>query len=214
MMVSGALHKQSVFIPVGRYLLPADLTIPNNLRGMVVFSHGAGSNRMSPRNTLVARHLHQRKFGTLLFDLITPQEQVEYANQIDMALQTHRLVEATKWLRRQVGVGDCKFGYFGASTGAGPALAAAVDNPLVAAVVSRGGRPDLVLNLLPRVMAPTLFLVGGHDHALLDINEEAFGLVGGVKKLEIIPGATHLFEEQGTMEQVATLACDWFELYL
>jgi dienelactone hydrolase len=213
-MVSSALNKQAVFIPVGNHLLPADLVLPKEVRGMVIFSHGAGSGKESPRNLQVARYLQQRGFGTLLFDLLTPKEQLEYSNQINMELQTHRLVEAAKWLKRQVGVGDVHFGYFGASTGAGPALAATLGNPLVTAVVSRGGRPDLVFNLLPQVKTPTLFIVGGHDHELLEINESAFAMVSGVKKLEIIPGATHLFEEEGKMEQVAILAHDWFELYL
>ncbi len=207
-------YHKSVSIPAGARVLPGDLVMPDGMIGMVIFSHGSGSSRHSPRNQMVARWLHSRKIGTLLFDLLTTGEDQVYETRFDIALLAQRLDAATGWLRHQPGAEHCRLGYFGASTGAASALIAAALRPDdIAAVVSRGGRPDLAMPLLSRVKAPTLLIVGGEDVEVLELNERAFVRLAGVKQLEIVPGATHLFEEEGKMEQVAQLAGDWFERY-
>lgn len=201
--------------------LPGILTVPKeNLKAVVVFAHGSGSSRLSPRNTYVATVLHEAGFGTLLFDLLTSREDTVYDNRFDIDLLAERLTSATEWLHKQDGLVDIKVGYFGASTGAAAALQASVRREDVRAIVSRGGRPDLAWGYLDRVDAPTLLIVGGSDDAaVLQFNERALERLnrGGKRKdnkLVIIPGATHLFEEPGTLEEVAREAAKWFLKFL
>jgi len=201
--------------------LPGILTLPReNPRAVVVFAHGSGSGRLSPRNAYVATVLHESGFGTLLFDLLTEGEDAVYDNRFDIDLLAERLGAATKWLHEQEGLMDLHVGYFGASTGAAAALQASVRRKDVRAIVSRGGRPDLAWDYLDRVDAPTLLLVGGRDdRAVLEFNERALARLklGGRRKdneLVIIPGATHLFEEPGTLEEVARIATQWFLRFL
>lgn len=201
--------------------LPGILTVPKeNLKAVVVFAHGSGSSRLSPRNTYVATVLHEAGLGTLLFDLLTSREDTVYDNRFDIDLLAERLTSATEWLHKQDGLVDIKVGYFGASTGAAAALQASVRREDVRAIVSRGGRPDLAWGYLDRVDAPTLLIVGGSDDAaVLQFNERALERLnrGGKRKdnkLVIIPGATHLFEEPGTLEEVAREAAKWFLKFL
>lgn len=191
------------------------LDLPPNPLGLVLFAHGSGSSRLSPRNTQVARVLQSRGIGTLMFDLLTEDEDRLYATRFDIALLSHRLLGATHWVRQQEETGALPLGYFGASTGAAAALiAAATLGDTIRAVVSRGGRPDLAMPILADVSAPTLLLVGGLDLPVIAMNEAAYQQLGGPKELRIIPGASHLFEEPGTLEQVADAAADWFARYL
>ena len=196
--------------------LQGELVLPVHARGVVLFAHGSGSSRHSPRNTYVAGVLRAAGLGTLLFDLLTTVEDRDYAMRFDIALLTSRLVAATHWILRETPATALPIGFFGASTGAAAALAAAAElGPRIDAVVSRGGRPDLAgAAALPRVTAPTLLIVGGHDPAVIALNREAYAQLGCVKTLHIVPGATHLFEEPGTLEQVAALAADWFVRWL
>jgi putative phosphoribosyl transferase len=204
-----------VQIRAGRAVLPGNLNIPKNASGLVLFAHGSGSSRHSPRNQFVARTLDEAGLATLLFDLLTPEEEA-----IDMQTREHRfnihllaerLVHATKWAKQQEQTSNLRTGYFGSSTGGAAALVAAVDAPQdVGAVVSRGGRPDLADKALPKVHAPTLLIVGGNDDIVIELNEQARDRMRCEVKLAIIPGATHLFEEPGALEKVAQLASDWF----
>jgi putative phosphoribosyl transferase len=203
----------------GSTLLEGTLALPPGVRGLVLFAHGSGSSRHSPRNRFVAEVLSHEGLGTLLFDLLTPEEEeidrltAEY--RFDVALLASRLVGVTDWLGREPMTGRLRVGYFGASTGAAAALIAAVQRPeIVRAVVSRGGRPDLASDVLAKVMVPTCFIVGSRDSAVLKLNEEAFAELRGPKNLAVVPGATHLFEEPGTLERAAALAADWFVKYL
>jgi dienelactone hydrolase len=182
----------------------------------VLFAHGSGSSRRSPRNQYVARELQNAGIGTLLFDLLTPgEEQEEYFTRhlrFDIGMLAGRLTEAAKWVAGRGQIAQLELGFFGASTGAAAALIAASQmREQVKAVVSRGGRPDLAGDALPHVQAATLFIVGGEDHVVIDLNEEAFARLKCEKQTEIIPGATHLFEERGALEKVAELAADWFQ---
>lgn len=206
-------HKE-VAIPVGNVELNGELIIPANATAIIMFSHGSGSSRLSPRNQAVAKYLHRRGFGTLLFDLLTEAEDRSYYNRFDIELLTRRLIGACEWLAEQPTTKDCRFGYFGASTGAASALNAASYQPQIEAVVSRGGRPDLAMDNLENVDAPTLLIVGGMDHDVLRLNKEAYIRLNCEKKLVVIEGATHLFEEPGKMERVSALAADWFEKHL
>ena len=209
--------RQALEIPAGSIGLPADLEVPETARGIVVFAHGSGSSRQSPRNRAVAAALRSSgRFGTLLFDLLTPEEDARYANRFDVDLLTDRLVTATAWLGEHPEARDLPVGYFGASTGAAAALgAAASESSRVRAIVSRGGRPDLAKPVLPSVRVPTLLIVGGLDSTVIGMNEIALSRLGAkIKKLEIVPGATHLFEERGAIETVVRLTSDWFERYL
>jgi dienelactone hydrolase len=186
---------------------------------LVLFAHGSGSSRHSPRNQFVARTLNRAGLGTFLFDLLTPEEEAldiyTREHRFNIGLLAERLVHATKWARQQEETRDLHIGYFGSSTGGAAALVAAAELPPdIGAVVSRGGRPDLAGDALPRVQAPTLLIVGGNDEVVIDLNEMARDQMRCEVKLEIIPGATHLFEESGTLEQVAKLASDWFSLHL
>jgi pimeloyl-ACP methyl ester carboxylesterase len=192
--------------------LPGSLVIPPSPRGIVVFAHGSGSSRLSPRNGFVAETLQRQRVATLLFDLLTPQEDRDPQARFDIPLLTERLLVASDWLSRQDLAGQLPLGYFGASTGAAAALeAAAAQGPKVRAVVSRGGRPDLAgAGLLEAVTAPTLLIVGGDDDVVIGLNEKAMVRLRCEKELVIVPGATHLFEEPGTLAQAANHAADWF----
>jgi putative phosphoribosyl transferase len=196
-------------------VLSGSLTIPENSKALVLFAHGSGSSRHSPRNQFVARTLNRASLGTLLFDLLTPEEEAldinTHEHRFNVGLLAERLVHATKWARQQKETRDLHIGYFGSSTGGAAALVAAADlRQDVGAVVSRGGRPDLAGAALPRVEAPTLLIVGGNDGIVIELNEMARDQMRCEVKLDIIPGATHLFEEPGALEQVAKLARDWF----
>jgi len=208
-----------VKIPAGRAVLSGNLTIPENAAALVLFAHGSGSSRHSPRNQFVARTLNGAGLGTLLFDLLTPEEEARdistREHRFNIGLLAARLVHATNWARQQDQARDLRTGYFGSSTGGGAALVAAAElAQKVGAVVSRGGRPDLAGDGLPKVQAPTLLIVGGNDDVVIELNEMARDQMRCEVKLEIIPGATHLFEEPGALEQVAKLAGDWFSLHL
>lgn len=208
-----------VQIAAGKVILEGDLCMSEEARGVVAFAHGSGSSRHSPRNRYVARVLHNAKLATLLFDLLTPQEEredIETAElRFDIGLLARRLVGATDWLRSNEPIRRLGLGYFGASTGAAAALVAAAERAdVVGAVVSRGGRPDLAAPYLDRVKAPTLLIVGGDDFPVIQMNRSALARLKVEKRLAVVPGATHLFEEPGTLEQVAQLASDWFVRHL
>lgn len=205
-----------VQIPIGSWFLPGDLSVPLHAKGIVVFAHGSGSSRHSARNRQVARHLQDEDFATLLIDLLTGDEEKIDARtgqfRFDIELLAQRLVEIIDWLATRPEVAALPIGLFGASTGGGAALAAAAERPTrVAAVVSRGGRPDMAGRALGHVTAPTLLIVGGQDTAVIELNRVAMARMRGTVSLEIVPGATHLFEEPGTLETVAALASRWFQ---
>ncbi|GBC86254.1 Putative phosphoribosyl transferase [bacterium HR12] len=207
--------RRTVSVNVDPVRLPGDLAVPNEAVGMVVFAHGSGSSRLSPRNRQVAERLHEAGLGTLLFDLLTPEEAEDRRKVFDIELLADRLEGAHRWLRRWPQVGALPIGFFGASTGAAAALVAAARlGAEVAAVVSRGGRPDLAGEALPRVTAPTLLIVGGDDVEVLALNRDAERRMRCERRLEVIPGASHLFEEPGALERVADLAAEWFARYL
>jgi putative phosphoribosyl transferase len=200
-------------------VLSGDLCIPDKAEGIVVFAHGTGSNRYSPRNQFVAEVLRQANLATLLFGLLSVDEEavdlVTGRPRFDIPLLGRRLIAVTDWLQLHKQANSLKIGYFGASTGAAAALTAAAKRPeLVGAVVSRGGRPDLAMPVLGKVKAPTLLIVGGNDFQVIDMNRTALEKLNSEKKLVIIPGATHLFEEPGALEQVSKIARDWFSKYL
>ncbi len=203
-------------ISAGKAQLPGTLTLPVGSKLVVLFAHGSGSSRLSPRNNFVADVLHDSRIGTLLMDLLTPEEDANYQNRFDIALLTHRLVTASYWLETDKRTHELKIAYFGASTGAAAALrAAALFNHEIGAVVSRGGRPDMAgSEALERVRAPTLLIVGGEDVEVMGLNRSAYGFLTCEKQMAIVTGATHLFEEPGTLEQVARLAAEWFVKYL
>jgi putative phosphoribosyl transferase len=208
-------HEHSVMIRTGGIALESVLGLPAGPRGVVVFAHGSGSGRLSPRNTFVARHIQQDGLATLLLDLLTEEEADDRRNVFDIDLLANRLLLAKGWLEAEPRTQHLTIGYFGASTGAGAALQAAAREPSnIKAVVSRGGRPDLAESYLPSVTAPTLLIVGGHDEPVIEMNQVAYDLLTCEKKLTIVPGATHLFEEPGALEQVAELAGKWFGRYL
>jgi dienelactone hydrolase len=204
-----------VQIPAGRAVLSGNLTIPENAMALVLFAHGSGSSRHSPRNQFVARTLNRAGLGTLLFDLLTAEEEAldvhTREHRFNISLLAERLLHATNWARQQEETLDLRIGYFGSSTGGAAALVTAAELPQdVGAVVSRGGRPDLAGGALPKVQAPTLLIVGSNDDIVIELNEMARDQMRCEVQLEIIPGATHLFEEAGALEQVAKLASDWF----
>jgi putative phosphoribosyl transferase len=205
-----------VQIPIDSTCLEGSLALPGQQsQGLVVFAHGSGSSRFSPRNNFVAHILQKAGIGTLLMDLLTEEEDAVYQSRFNIDLLTERLLLATKWLREQPRTKDLVIGYFGASTGAAAALkAAAAEDSKIGAVVSRGGRPDLAEEALTRVQSPTLLIVGGNDHVVIELNREAYARLQGKKQLVIVPGATHLFEEPGTLEEVARLATKWFKQHL
>ncbi len=207
---------QEVQIPSGEINITGELNIPRNAAGVVLFAHGSGSSRHSPRNQFVARTIRNAGLGTLLFDLLTRDEEVidAYTRHLrfDINLLAERLVNATYWLKGEF---DLRAGYFGASTGAAAALVAAAQlGEIVGAVVSRGGRPDLAGDSLSLVKAPTLLIVGGLDYPVIEMNRQAYSRLRCETEIEIVPGATHLFEEPGTLDQVARLAAEWFQTHL
>lgn len=205
------LRDEEIRVAAGPVSVAGQLTIPEHPKGVVVFAHGSGSSRHSPRNQYVAAVLNEAGFATLLFDLLTPDEERNRANVFDIALLASRLVDVTSWLAGQPDTASLPVGYFGASTGAGAALAAAAHPGVkVAAVVSRGGRPDLAGEALREVQAPTLLIVGGRDEMVLRLNRQAQAAIPADCEVAVVPGATHLFQEPGTLEQVAMLARDWF----
>ena len=205
------LRDEEIQVTAGQVSVAGHLTIPRHPKGVIVFAHGSGSSRHSPRNRYVAEVLNKAGFATVLFDLLTPDEERNRANVFDIALLASRLVHVTGWLASQPETASLPVGYFGASTGAGAALAAAAHPGVkVAAVVSRGGRPDLAGDSLREVHAPTLLIVGGRDEIVLKLNRQAQAAIPAECEVAVVPGATHLFEEPGTLEQVAVLARDWF----
>jgi dienelactone hydrolase len=208
-----------LLIPLKEVKLGGELTMPRDANGLVLFAHGSGSSRHSPRNQFVARRLQQAGLGTLLFDLLTAREEESEIHtrhlRFNIELLSERLVGATRWALDEGTSKEVRIGYFGSSTGAAAALTAAAElGEEVLAVVSRGGRPDLAGEALRRVIAPTLLVVGGDDKQVIGLNEEAYDLLQCEKALRIIPGASHLFEEPGTLEKVADMAADWFETRL
>ncbi len=208
-----------VQIQAGREVLFGNLNIPEDATALVLFAHGSGSSRHSPRNQFVARTLNDAGLATLLFDLLTQEEEAidmhTREHRFNIGLLAERLVHATKWAKQQKQTRDLRVGYFGSSTGGGAALVAAAEIPQdVGAVVSRGGRPDLAGDALPKVQAPTLLIVGGDDDVVIELNEMARDQMRCEAKLEIVAGATHLFEEAGALEKVAKLASDWFIAHL
>jgi putative phosphoribosyl transferase len=212
-------EERTVRVPAGPVELEANLNVPEDARGLVLFAHGSGSGRHSPRNRYVARVLQRAGLATLLIDLLTPdEEEVDLRTahlRFDIGLLADRLASVTDWLAQNPDTQNLRTGYFSASSGAGAALVAAVERPdEVSAIVSRGGRPDLAGEALRRVEAPTLLIVGGDDVPVIRLNEDALECMRTKKRLEIVPGATHLFEEPGALEEVARLAADWFVRYL
>jgi len=209
---------EEVCIQAGPATLAGNLSIPDDAAALVLFVHGSGSSRHSPRNQFVARTLNKAGLGTLLFDLLTPQEELidsrTAEHRFNIGLLAERLVHATNWAKQQQSTRNLRIGYFGSSTGAAAALVAAAQLPDdVGAIVSRGGRPDLAGEALPKVKAPTLLIVGGEDDVVIELNEKARAQMRCEVKIEIVPGATHLFEEPGALERVADLASDWFLLH-
>jgi len=206
-------------MPAGKVVLEGDLTVPENAEGLVLFAHGSGSSRHSPRNRYVAKVLNEYGFATLLADLLTAEEEVVDQKtrhlRFNIPLLAERLEGITQWVKNNAGTARLALGYFGASTGAAAALmAAARQGDIVKAVVSRGGRPDLAGDFLPVVKAPTLLIVGGHDPEVLALNRQALGKLNPQSTLHIIPGATHLFEEAGTLESAAQTAAEWFKEHM
>ena len=207
--------ERPVVIPAGPVRLSGDVAVPAGAQGLVLFAHGSGSSRFSPRNRMVAAELRRSGVGTLLFDLLTDREAGNRARVFDIPLLAERLWYATRWTLAEPDLRGLRVGYFGASTGAAAALVAAArrDSP-VGAIVSRGGRPDLAADALPTVAAPTLLIVGAKDDMVLDLNQSAFDQLTCHKRLEVVPRATHLFEEPGALERVAQAAAEWFTQYL
>lgn len=203
-------------IPAGPVTIEGMLEVPDDAVGLVLFAHGSGSSRHSPRNNYVARVLREAGVGTLLMDLLTPEEDRDYSRRFDIALLTQRLLDAARWAVTQAAIREMPLGFFGASTGAAAAIeAAAILGEQARAVVSRGGRPDLAnRQALATVKAPTLLLVGGFDDGVIDLNRQAYAQMQCEKELLIVPGATHLFEEPGTLEEVARQAAAWFAQHL
>jgi putative phosphoribosyl transferase len=212
-------RSRSEQIPSGQIMLDGELSVPDGATGVVLFAHGSGSSRHSPRNQFVARTIREAGVGTLLFDLLTKQEESVDINtrhlRFDIGLLAERLVDATNWIKTEPATSHLTVGYFGASTGGGAALVAAADvGEGIGAVVSRGGRPDLAGDALPKVKSPTLLIVGGLDYPVIRMNEDAYRQLRCEKELKIIPSATHLFEEPGTLEKVAHIAASWFQRHL
>ena len=201
-------------VEIGALALKGLLGAPEAAKALVIFAHGSGSGRLSPRNNYVAEALHKSGLATLLLDLLTPEEEVRRSNVFDIPLLATRLLLATAWAREQAETARLPIGYFGASTGAGAALVAAANDGRIFAVVSRGGRPDLAADALERVRAPTLLIVGGHDYPVIALNREAQRRLKTESELVIVSGATHLFEEPGALDEVITHASRWFLAHL
>lgn len=209
------IAKETLKMPVDDIHLPGDLNVPENSGSLVIFSHGSGSSRLSSRNRYVAERLNQQGFSTLLFDLLTPAEDLEYQNRFEIGLLTSRLVEVTRHVLSRSDLHAFNISYFGASTGAASALAAAAElGDRIKAVVSRGGRPDLAMPVLHKVKAATMLIVGSLDHPVIGLNQSAYDKLQCEKRLVIVPGATHLFEEPGKLDEVADLAANWFGTHL
>lgn len=209
------MKKLDLNIPLSAVNLKGDLIIPENAIGIVIFSHGSGSSRLSSRNKMVAEELQKHTIGTLLFDLLTEQEDLIYENRFNIDLLSSRLIETTEWLIEYKDTKNLPIGYFGASTGAASAMkAASFFGKTIKAIVSRGGRPDLAITELHMVTAPTLLIVGGLDIPVISMNKFAFDALESVKEMKIVPGATHLFEESGKLQEVANLAIVWYKKYL
>jgi putative phosphoribosyl transferase len=207
--------RKSIKIQLDHVTLEGELVLPDDAQGLVIFSHGSGSSRFSPRNNFVAEQLQQRGIGTFLFDLLTEEEDNDYSQRFNIELLSQRLVQVTEQILNDPEINKLPVGYFGASTGAASALIAAASlSNKVSAVVSRGGRPDLAMVHLKDVKAPTLLIAGELDTIVIKLNQEALQKLHGIKHLEIVRGATHLFEETGALEQVAQLSADWFIHYL
>src|SRR5437763_4675869 len=211
------VQTKNVYIRSGDMQLQGDLSIPEGAQGVVLFAHGSGSSRHSPRNQFVARTIRESGVGTLLFDLLTREEETVDLHtaqlRFDIGLLATRLIDATYWIKGELDY--LKVGYFGSSTGGGAALVAAAQlGDTVGAVVSRGGRPDLAGDALPKVQSPTLLIVGGLDYPVIEMNRAALARLRCEKEMKIVPGATHLFEERGTLEQVADVAAEWFQKHL
>jgi dienelactone hydrolase len=201
-------------VAIGHKRLEGDVVLPRKAKGLVIFAHGSGSSRFSPRNTHVAHQLEARGLGTLLLDLLTEREAYDRRNVFDIPLLAGRMVEAVRFARSDTQLSSLRIGLFGASTGAAAALVSAAQLPQeVAAVVSRGGRPDLAGTALSQVHAATLLIVGGADYGVIELNRDALDVLTCEKKLEIVPGATHLFEEPGTLDKVVDLAAQWFNAH-
>jgi len=218
-MVKSVIGEKVVKIPVGKATINGNLIIPPTAKGIVLFAHGSGSGRFSPRNLKVAREINAAEIATLLIDLLTEKEEAIdiYSGEFrfNIELLADRLVFATEWLKKNPETKNLAVGYFGASTGAAAALIAAAKLPNWAkVVVSRGGRPDLAGEYLPKVKAPTLLIVGGNDFQVLELNKQAMAQMSAEKKMAVVPGATHLFEEPGKLEKVAKLAISWFSKFL
>src|SRR4030042_1364775 len=210
--MSSSESSQIVHIPVEAVVLEGVLDVPQGAQALVIFAHGSGSSRHSRRNRYVAKVLLEVNLATLLFDLLTKEEDLIYGNRFDIPLLAKRLSSVTRWVKKQPQARNLKIGYFGASTGAAAALVAAAEpTSEVDAIVSRGGRPDLAEKYLHLVAAPTLFIVGGDDYIVSQLNQQAYNFLKVKKELQIIPGASHLFEEPGALEQVAHLAAEWFK---
>jgi putative phosphoribosyl transferase len=210
---------REVRVSVDSIMLPGELSVPGQAEGLVLFAHGSGSSRHSPRNQYVAQVIREAGIGTLIFDLLTREEEkIDLQTRhlrFDIDLLARRLVGATKWVKKQKEAAPLRIGYFAASAGGGAALVAAAEmGDDIGAVVSRGGRSDMAGEALSRVVAPTLLIVGGLDDVILRLNEEALGKLQCMKELKIVPDATHLFEEPGKLEEVARLAADWFQKHL
>jgi pimeloyl-ACP methyl ester carboxylesterase len=214
-----AAISREVWIPVDSITLPGELSVPGRAEGLVLFAHGSGSSRHSPRNQYVAQVIREAGVGTLLLDLLTREEErIDLQTRhlrFDIVLLARRLAGATKWAEKQNETSRLRVGYFGASTGGAAALVASAElGDRIGAVVSRGGRPDMAGEALPRVVSPTLLIVGGLDDVVIRLNEEALGKLSCLKELKIVTDATHLFEEPGKLEEVARQAADWFQRYL
>jgi putative phosphoribosyl transferase len=213
-MVNHQINEE-ILIPAGAVSVTGNLIIPENAKAIIVFSHGSGSSRLSSRNKFVAEVLQKNGFGTLLFDLLTLQEDLDRNKRFDIALLTERLTQVTEWLLREERTKGLDIGYFGASTGAAATLEAAAQlGDQVKAIVSRGGRPDLAAHKLPVVTAPTLLIVGSLDYEVIQLNELAFNLLKAEKEITIVKDATHLFEEPGKLEEVSEIALGWFQKHL
>jgi dienelactone hydrolase len=207
--------RNSIRIPADSLTLEGEIHLPQEAKGIVIFAHGSGSSRFSPRNIFVAQVLRSAGLGTLLFDLLAGEEDTVLENRFDIALLAHRLKAATECVQTQDNTKDLQIGYFGASTGAAAALIAAAElGREIKAIVSRGGRPDLAGEVLEEVLAPTLFIVGGNDELVLKLNRDAMLQMSAKTALKVLPGTSHLFEEPGALEEVARLAAGWFTRYL
>jgi len=213
--MSALTNYRKIDVPVLGVHLKGHLRIAESQKGLVIFSHGSGSSRLSSRNNYVAELLQNGGFSSLLFDLLTEEEDLIYENRFNINLLAQRLVSVTKWMLEYKKIPGLPIGYFGASTGAASALLAAAHlGNTIKAIVSRGGRPDLAMPVLNKIQAPTLLIVGGNDNIVIDLNNKAYAELGGVKKLEIVEGATHLFSESGKLKEVAILSLNWFNNYL